>query len=56
MKWVRPIISIIAVCGITAGFFTGRIGSEAYVGLMSVAVTWWYASRDQEKKDEKKVT
>lgn len=52
MKWVRPTISLIAVLGITVGFFMGMVTAEAYVPLMAVAVTWWFKSRDEAKRVE----
>ena len=50
MSWIRPIISLIAVGGITAGFFLRLINPETYVALMAVTVTWWFKSRDETKK------
>jgi len=49
MKWVRPIISMIAVLGITAGFFLDKISTDAFIGIMAAAITYWYKSRDEEK-------
>ena len=49
MKWIRPIISLIGMSGLTAGFFMGLIPSEAYVGVAAIAITWWFKSRDEEK-------
>ncbi len=46
---VRPIITVIAVLGITAGFFIGKITSESYMTLMAVAVTWWFKTKDADK-------
>ena len=46
---VRPLISLIGVIGITAGFFLGKIGADAYLGIVAVAITWWFKSRDDEK-------
>ncbi len=54
MKWIRPIISLIAVLGITGGFFVGKIGTEAYLTIMAITITWWYKSRDDEKKVDPK--
>lgn len=51
MKWIRPAISLIAVLGISAGFFLGMITAEAYVPLMAVAITWWFRARDEEKRN-----
>lgn len=48
--WVRPFISVVAVCGITAGFFLGKIGADVYVPIMAIAITFWYQSREEEKK------
>jgi len=50
VKWIRPTISLIAVIGLTGGFFLDKISPEAYIGLMAVAITYWYKSRDEEKK------
>jgi len=50
MKWVRPVISLIAVIGLTAGFFIDKISPEAYIGLMAVAITYWYKARDEAKE------
>lgn len=50
VKYVRPIIALIATVGITAGFFTDKINAQAYLALMSVAITWWFKSRDDDKK------
>ncbi len=51
MKWIRPTISLIATLGITVGFFLKMISTDAYVGLMAVAITWWFKSRDESKKN-----
>ena len=50
VKWVRPVISIIAVLGLTVGFFLKLVTSEAYVPVMAMAIAWWFQSRDIEKK------
>ncbi|KKL27234.1 hypothetical protein LCGC14_2387180, partial [marine sediment metagenome] len=44
---VRPAISIIAICGVTAGFFMDKISPEAYLALMAVTVIYWFKSRDE---------
>jgi len=49
MKWIRPAISLVGILGLTAGFFMGKIGAEAYVGIIGVVVTFWFKSRDAEK-------
>ena len=50
MKWVRPVISIIGMLGITIGFFLRMIEAEAYVLAVGVTVTYWFKSRDEEKQ------
>lgn len=47
---VRPAISIVAVSGITAGFFMDKISPEAYLALMAATIIYWFKSRDEEKK------
>ncbi len=49
--WVRPIITILGMAGVTAGFFLKMISPEAYLGIVTLAVTWWFKSRDEEKKN-----
>ena len=50
MKWVRPFITVIAVVGLTVGFFMDKVTADAYVPLMTMAVVWWFRSRDDEKR------
>lgn len=50
MKWVRPVISIIAMLGITYGFFVGKVATDTYVLIAGGAIAWWFKSRDDEKK------
>ena len=51
MKWIRPVISLIGMVGITVGFFLGKINPEAYILAIGVTVTFWYKARDEEKKN-----
>ena len=48
---VRPAISIIAVAGITAGFFMDKIPAEAYLTIMAVTIIYWFKSRDESKQE-----
>ncbi len=50
MRWVRPIISIVGMMGITIGFFLGKINPEAYILAVGVTVTYWYKARDESKQ------
>uniref|UniRef100_A0A6M3KF10 Uncharacterized protein n=1 Tax=viral metagenome TaxID=1070528 RepID=A0A6M3KF10_9ZZZZ len=49
VKWVRPIISLVGMAGVTVGFFMGMVATEAYLGIVTLAITWWFKSRDTEK-------
>ena len=49
MKWVRPVISLIGIIGITVGFFLNKITPEAYILAVGVTVTFWFKARDEEK-------
>ena len=48
---VRPALTIIAMCGITAGFFLGKFPAEAYGGIVTAVILWWFKSRDAEKSE-----
>lgn len=49
MKWIRPILSLIGMIGVTWGFYADKISAEAYLGLVTAIVIWWFKSRDDEK-------
>ena len=51
MKWVRPIISLIGLLGVTYGFIVDKISPEAYLGLVIATTIWWFKSRDEEKRN-----
>ena len=51
MRWIRPVISLVGIGGLTAGFFLGKITAEAYVLAIGVTVTYWFKSRDEEKRN-----
>lgn len=47
--WVRPTIALMAMGGVLAGFFMDKLPAEAFIGIASVAITWWFKSRDETK-------
>jgi hypothetical protein len=49
-SWIRPIIALMAMVGLMVGFFTDKIPPDAYLAIASVAITWWFTSRDNDKK------
>lgn len=54
MRWVRPLLAVVAVLGINAGFFLGKIPVEGYLPLMAGAITWWFSARDNAKQGGEK--
>ena len=56
--WFRPTIqgaiALIATSGLTAGFFMGLIDAQAYVGVIAVAITWWFKTKEAEIKSQGK--
>lgn len=54
MRWIRPIITLIAVGGLTVGFFAGKVPGDSYIPLMAGTISWWYAARDNTKNEAPK--
>jgi len=50
MKWIRPVLSAIAMLGITAGFFQGKIETDTYLLIAAGTIAWWFKSRDEDKR------
>ena len=48
---VRPIIAIMFALGMTVGFFMGKVEPVAYGTLAGVAITYWFKSRDDDKRN-----
>ena len=46
---VRPIITLIFAIVLSYGFLKGMVSAETYVPIAAVAITWWYATRDNDK-------
>ncbi len=51
MKWVRPLISLMFMFSLSIGWFMSMVSTDAFIGQGAVAVTWWFKSRDEEKKN-----
>ena len=49
MRWVRPIISLMAMSAMTIGFFMKMVSAEVYVPIATGAIVWWYVNRDKGK-------
>lgn len=50
MKWVRPAIVSVLIGAMTAGFFMKMVSTEVYVPFVTLATTWLFKSRDDDKK------
>lgn len=46
---VRPIVTLALVAGLIYGFVAGKIGAEAFLGTVSVAIGFWFSQRQAEK-------
>ncbi len=59
---VRSYCVIILVTALTAGYLIGVwraepvIADSTFVGVLTFALTWWFKSRDEDKKSEPKPT
>lgn len=42
---VRGLVTLTLTAGFIYGFLTGRVGSEAFIGIYGGVVAWWFASR-----------
>ena len=42
---VRGFVTLALTAGFIYGFLTGRVGSEAFIGIYGGVVAWWFASR-----------
>ncbi len=51
MRWLRPTLALISMLGVTVGFFIEKISPEAFLAIASVAITWFFKSRDEDKKN-----
>jgi hypothetical protein len=48
-KYVRPIATIIFVIGINVGFFLKFIDSQTYVPIATLAIGYYFNSREKTK-------
>lgn len=56
---VRPLCTLMLVIGLLWGFVTGLISSEAFLGLVSMVLGFWFQEREhkkavEERKEERK--
>lgn len=47
---VRPFITIVFTLTFCYLALTGDIGSETFVGTAAAIITWWFKSRDEQRK------
>jgi hypothetical protein len=46
---VRPIVTLMFAGGFTVGFFMGKISQDAYVPVVGMIMSWWFATRADPK-------
>jgi len=51
-KATRPFVTNVVVAGMTYGFLTGTVSSEAYVGIAGLVIGFWFQKREDEKNKE----
>ena len=42
---VRPVVTLMLVTVVCAGFIMGRVTADQFLPIASTAVLWWYADR-----------
>ncbi len=46
---VRPIVTLIFAVILSYGFVKGMITADVFVPIASIAITWWFTARDNDK-------
>jgi len=49
-KATRPLVTNVVVAGLTYGFLTGSVSSEAYVGIGGLVIGFWFQKREEKKE------
>jgi hypothetical protein len=47
---VRATLAFVFAVGVTVGFFTDRVSEEAYLALTSMAMSFYFATRQAQEK------
>ena len=48
---VRPLVTLMFAMGFVGGFFVGKIGTEAFMSVISMVFGFWFVMRGEEKKN-----
>jgi len=48
--YVRPIITVALTAAFIYGFIVAAITADVFVPIASMVITWWFKSRDEQKK------
>lgn len=51
---VRPLSTLLLVIGLLWGFVTSIISSEAFLGLVSMVLGFWFREREEKKNIEER--
>jgi hypothetical protein len=47
---VRPIVTLLLVCGLLYGFIDGKVESNAFVPICAGVIAFWFGSRQAGKE------
>lgn len=48
---VRPVVTLLVTLVLCYGFLTDKIGAEAFLGVVSMVVTFWFSQRERAKAE-----
>ena len=46
-KTVRPLVTLAFASAITAGWLLGRLSDDAFLGVASMAIAFWFQRREE---------
>lgn len=49
-EWIKPVLAVIGMIGLTVGFFMRLISAEAYIGIVAVTITYWFNDLNNQSR------
>lgn len=47
---IRAVLATMFAIGVVAGFFIGKISPEVFTTFATMAISWYFAKRDEDEK------